>query len=88
VFHGLQRQRGRDQEGASVVAQHRIAIGPDEATCQGHRRHVKVARCYAGFCFDGGCAPRRSVVQVRDERGPLGCVAKVQRPGKDQARLG
>jgi hypothetical protein len=34
--------------------------------------------------FDDKRVPQRNVVQVRNERRPLGCITRAQRPSEDQ----
>ncbi len=57
VPHGLRSQRGWDQEGTRVAAQHRVVARPNEAMCQGCCRHAAVACDCVGFCPMVGARP-------------------------------
>ncbi len=86
--HGLRGQGGQDRERVSAIAQHKAIARPNEVACQGHRHHAAVACHCAGLHPNDKCAPQRGVAQVFDERRPLGYATKVQRPSRDQIRLG
>jgi hypothetical protein len=66
------------------VAQHRTLVGPNEATCQGRRRHTIVTCDFVGFHLSGRRAPRCSVVQVCNERGLPGRAVRAEGLGGDQ----
>ncbi len=75
-------------EGVGATTQHKTTARPDEAACQGRHCHT-VAACHCvGLHLGGRCMPQCGAAQVCNEQGLLGHVAKVQRFGKDQARLG
>jgi hypothetical protein len=70
------------------VVQHRVVARPNEATHQGHHRHVATTRDYAGLRPKGRCVPRRSAAEVCSERKPPSRITRAQGPGKDQVGPG